>query len=86
MFDRPFGDHEWPDDNDDEGFGDGAETVPCPECGADIYEDAECCPLCGEYLVQRHDVWAGRSPWWLVLGLAGVVAVILTLSLLPMAR
>ena len=29
-------------------------TVPCPHCGKDVYEDAERCPSCGNYL-SRED-------------------------------
>lgn len=57
-----------------------SETVPCPECGAEIYEDAERCPVCGQYVIHRRDVWAGRPLWWIVLGLLGVVAVVVILA------
>ena len=29
-----------------------SEVVACPECGEEVYEDAEQCPLCGAYIVQ----------------------------------
>jgi hypothetical protein len=41
------------DDYGDAGYGDDddeAETVPCPHCGAEVYENAEQCPRCGKYL------------------------------------
>ena len=31
-----------------------AETVPCPECGAEVYEDAEQCVSCGEWITKFH--------------------------------
>ena len=45
-------DDEWSDVEYSDGYGDDdyynedddSETVPCPECGTDVYEDAEQCP------------------------------------------
>lgn len=73
-------DDEYPDESDypddDESL-----TQPCPACGADVYEDAEQCPVCGEYITWRTgDIWAGRSIGWIVLGLLGILATILVLS------
>jgi hypothetical protein len=48
------------DDEDD------AETVPCPSCGEEIYEEAERCPHCERY-ISREDA-PGRRPLWMVLG------------------
>ena len=44
----------------------GRDTVPCRHCKADIDEDAEQCPECGQY-VTREDVPAGASKFWLIL-------------------
>jgi len=79
MRDRPLEDWEFPepDENEDE---DVSETRACPSCGAEIYEDVEQCPACGEY-VAVSDAAISGWPWWFVaLGLIGIVAVILTLS------
>ena len=56
-----------------------AELLPCPECGADIYEEAEQCPICGSYVTFRTNVWADRSLAWVLVGLAGVVAFVVGL-------
>ena len=77
---RPLEEWEYPelDETEDE---DDAETLPCPACGTDVYEDCECCGTCGEYLDFST---AGLSgwPWWFVaLGLAGIFAVVLALVL-----
>ena len=56
------------------------ETVPCSQCGAEIYEDAVRCPACGTYITHDTSVWSGRSGWWIVLGLLGILAVILALA------
>jgi hypothetical protein len=41
-------DEVWYDDEDDD-FED-ADASPCPECGAEIYDDADHCSKCGHWL------------------------------------
>jgi hypothetical protein len=55
------------------------DLVPCPACGAEIYEDAEQCPKCGQYIVPDTRAWSGKPLWWMLLGLVGIAAVIYTL-------
>lgn len=64
-------DDDWGDDDEDD-----SDVVPCPECGAEVYEDAEQCPACGQSIVQDTSPWRGRPRWWIVLGLAGIAAVL----------
>tara|TARA_B100000945_G_C20092081_1_gene461736 strand:- start:219 stop:461 length:243 start_codon:yes stop_codon:yes gene_type:complete len=77
---RPLEEWEYPEPDDTEAE-DYSETLNCPVCGTDVYEDAECCPACGEYIqftTHRLSGW----PWWFVaFGLIGVFAVILTFIL-----
>jgi hypothetical protein len=69
------------DDPDQSGDDDDlSETIPCPQCGAEVYEDAEQCPRCGSYLTHGSSVWAGRSIAWIVLGMLGVLAAVLALA------
>ncbi len=87
-FDEPeneLDDNEYPDsddfDNDD--FDDElTETVPCPECGAEVYEDAVRCPVCGAYITitSKNSIWSGRPGWWILLGLLGILAVVIVLA------
>ena len=60
----------WDDDDDSlEGdFDDSSEsTYPCPGCGRQIYEEADACPYCGEY-VADDDVYRSQpQPWWIKL-------------------
>jgi len=51
-------------------------TVPCPACGAEVYEDAVRCPVCGDYITHDTSLWSGRPGWWVLLGLLGVLALI----------
>jgi predicted amidophosphoribosyltransferase len=64
------GEDAWTDEDDE------SAVSKCPKCGADIYEDAVRCPLCGEYLTHSTSAWNGRPMWWRLLGLAGIIAVI----------
>jgi len=75
---------DWDDDDPyEEDWDDDGEslTVPCPECGTDVYEDAEQCPVCGHYLTRSSvHPFAGRSSVFVVLGVIGIIAVILVLT------
>ena len=74
-----FDDREYPDEDDlDDGSTD---TVVCPHCGADVYEDADQCPECGMFLLSDTRVWSSKSLGWIALGLLGVIAAILALVL-----
>ncbi len=77
--DDEWADDEWPDDPDDD-----AETavVACPSCGAEIYEEAVSCPVCGDYVTHSHPVWEGKPMWWVVLGIVGTLAVIAALTVM----
>ncbi len=61
-----FDDREYPDEDDlDDGSTD---TVVCPHCGADVYEDADQCPECGMYSAMQTPASgranpSGGSPW-----------------------
>jgi hypothetical protein len=70
-------DDEYPEGEE---FNDETETAPCPQCGAEIYEDAVACPVCGTYVTRSASVWADRPGWWIVLGVLGAIALILVLT------
>ena len=72
-------DEPWDESDVDDGP---SETVPCPECGTAVYEDAFQCPVCGSYLShQPSSPWSGRSIWWILLGLLGTGALIYALAM-----
>lgn len=68
------------EDPDDDKAGDEDDTRPCPECGELVYDDADQCPHCGSYITADTSAWADRPLWFIVLGLAGIIAVIIALS------
>ena len=77
--DDELSEDEYPD-GDDDFDRDGVDTLPCPECGAEVYEEAEQCPVCGKYITFDTSPWQGKTTAWIVLGLLGIVAVIWALS------
>jgi len=76
--DDPIEDHEFPEPDS---WDDAPPTAPCPQCGSEIYDDAEQCPVCGDYLLADRNVWTGRTWWWVVLGLLGIATTTLALAL-----
>ena len=60
--------------------GEPADTIPCGHCAAEVYEDAEQCPHCGEWIIRgRSSSLSGKPVWWQIAGLLGIIAVILAL-------
>jgi uncharacterized protein (DUF983 family) len=65
------------EDPDESDLGDDGDsvTVPCPDCGEPVWEQAERCPTCGRYLTR--DIAADGKPWWVIvaaiLALLGVL-------------
>jgi len=81
-------DDDWESDFEDDFEGDAdfddeweTETRECPHCGADVYEDAVACPVCGEYITSSTHPFTDRPRWWVLLGTLGVIATILCLTL-----
>lgn len=60
------------DDEEDEYEEDGEDSAvePCPYCGKDVYEGAELCPHCKNYISEDDSPppnAVGRFPRWLVI-------------------
>lgn len=56
-----------------------AETFACDECGAELHEYVEMCPVCGHW-VERRSKLEGKPTWYLLLGVLGVIAVLVVVS------
>jgi hypothetical protein len=66
---------DWPESDED------SIAVSCPECGGEVYEDADLCPHCGNFLEQTLEHPMSNKPlWFVVLGLLGLLATLLALS------
>lgn len=55
--------------------GDETPTVLCPNCGLEVYDDADQCAHCGHWVVKRI-AWTGggRKPLWWILATGAVLA------------
>lgn len=53
------------DEDEEEDEGEGEDTIPCPHCRRQIYDGAERCPNCGEY-ISIEDGPRERKPIWIV--------------------
>ena len=60
-------DEDWTGDEED------VDVVECPNCGAEVYEEAERCPVCGEYITHGRHPLSGRPAWYVVLGVVGLI-------------
>jgi hypothetical protein len=68
------------DDDDDADSGSEADeerVVPCPNCGEEVFDDAEQCPACGHWMVPDRSPMSGRPSWLLILGFGGAILAIL---------
>lgn len=66
---EPSGDSNEDEDIDDPDFGgddDESDTIPCPECGTPVYEQADYCPACGTAIVPDGQRPSRKA--WLVAG------------------
>jgi hypothetical protein len=66
------------EDNDVEDYADEPATIPCPHCGAEVFDDAEQCPACGSWFVRDRRPLTGKPRWFVMLGFVGVLLAIVT--------
>lgn len=61
---------------------DDLEMIDCAACGESIYEEAESCHHCGEFVVRGSSFLSKRKPWiqWIWV----LVVVVLVLQMLGM--
>lgn len=70
--DRELPDEADMDSDDDDEL---AETVPCPYCRQEAYEQAELCPHCGRYMSDEDA--PARKPAWLVVAVFVCIVLVL---------
>ena len=73
-------DPEEPDesDQDDE---DGAVEIRCPNCKKWIFEDAEQCPMCGQYVSTEDPATpSGNKPMWMIIIILMLIAAMFVLA------
>lgn len=70
-------DQDDPLDSDIDSSDESIDTHPCPFCRKPVYEQAELCPHCRNYICRETD--RPRNPRWIILtALAVLVAILLT--------
>jgi predicted nucleic acid-binding Zn ribbon protein len=52
-------------------------TINCPYCAAEIYEDAEQCPHCGQYISDEDAPREGKPAWLIVVILLCIAMMLL---------
>ncbi len=63
----------WNDDTEYESDQDN--MLPCPHCRAEIYDEAEQCPYCGEFILSDARPFASKPTWvqWLFVLIVAVI-------------
>ncbi|MBA2113262.1 hypothetical protein [Bremerella alba] len=79
MYDSDEYDEDWIDDEPED---DQDDTMICPECGAEIFDDVDVCPVCLHAIIHNTSPWAGKSFAWIIFGLLGIIATIVALAIL----
>lgn len=68
-----------PDASDQDSDDDASATVSCPNCGQDVYEDADRCPYCNEYITAASS--GGRPTWLIIAAILALLGVLFWLAL-----
>lgn len=71
-------DHEWVDDDADDSADD---LLVCPNCRADVHEDTQQCPHCGEWITPVYPSEHRWSRVWIVAVILLLLAFVLPLAL-----
>jgi len=64
----------------DEFGGDETPTAACPACGAEVYEDADRCPACGQYITPGGGAGSMKRWWWIALVLAALALIVYAMA------
>lgn len=68
-----------PDESDQDSDEDPSATIPCPNCGHDVFEDADRCPHCGEYITPAAS--SARPMWLIIAAILALLALLFWLVL-----
>lgn len=81
MYDSDEYDEDWIDDEPED---DQDETMICPQCGAEIFDDVDVCPICLHAIIHDTSPWSGKSVAWMIFGILGIIATLVaTVMLFP---
>jgi hypothetical protein len=69
-------DREFPEPDHEDELQATVDMVPCPFCKQSVYDNAEWCPHCRNYLFYEGPPLA-EKPWWLIGGVCACLLVVL---------
>ena len=52
------------------------ETLPCPSCGAEVYEETQRCPHCGDWIMPLAASSRRKSTLWIVAAILMLLAIL----------
>jgi hypothetical protein len=53
------------------------DLLPCPCCGAMVYDDSERCPHCGDWIMPLASTARGKSRVWILAAVLAIIALLL---------
>ena len=58
--------HDYEEDAEDyeEDWDEDVDTISCPNCAEEIYDESQQCPLCGHYIVGTEE---STKPTWVII-------------------
>ncbi len=74
MYDDDQLDDEWVDDVDDD---EESACLVCPSCGAEVHEDTQQCPACGDWITPVYPARTAGTWIWKIAALLVILAMIL---------
>ena len=66
---------EWREEYD-EFEDDRTEALPCPSCGAEVYEETQRCPHCGDWIVPHAAHARRKRGLWIVAAVLALIAIV----------
>ena len=85
---RPDDEQEWEPELQDEVYDEvhdevfdedddpGGDQLPCPSCGAPVYDDTDRCPHCGDWIMPLASAARSKSWVWIVAAVLVVIAML----------
>jgi len=52
------------------------EMLPCPFCSAQVYEETQRCPHCGNWIMPLAASTRSRSKLWIIAAILALIAII----------
>ncbi len=53
-----------------------SEMLPCPSCGAEVYEETQRCPHCGDWIMPLAGSTRRKRRVWIIAALLAIIAIL----------